>query len=303
MEHKNQHFVPKSYLNAWCDPDTPSGQTPYVWLFERDERVGRKKAPANIFSEPDFYTLLGEDGRRDLKVERFLGSLETNFVDLRRDKLNKRQALSTEELLYLCAFCAAMHTRTRAQRDHFRAHWRDSLETMDKLAEWAGRASEEQIRNFNGPLQVSEDLEATSLSREDVQRIVQYPTQTILPAAIRAQVPLLFKMNAAILCTADETGFITSDHPCTWYDPTYRNFPPRLTSRTIEVTLPLSPQQLLLFNRRGIVGYINVQLRTVAQANWALRSRCHGHYVVRRNRTESYWFADEMHTFNCENGT
>ena len=36
MEHKKQHWVPESYLTAWCDPGTPADQEPYVWRFSKD---------------------------------------------------------------------------------------------------------------------------------------------------------------------------------------------------------------------------------------------------------------------------
>ena len=35
-KHKKQHFIPRSYLESWCDPKTPHGQNPYIWLFSKD---------------------------------------------------------------------------------------------------------------------------------------------------------------------------------------------------------------------------------------------------------------------------
>ena len=52
-----QHYVPRCYLAGWVDPSTPAGQEPYVWVFNRGERKGRKKAPSNLFTETDLYTL------------------------------------------------------------------------------------------------------------------------------------------------------------------------------------------------------------------------------------------------------
>ena len=52
MKHGKQHFVPQSYLRAWCDPETPDGQEPYVWRFAKDGTDARRKAPENIFHRP-----------------------------------------------------------------------------------------------------------------------------------------------------------------------------------------------------------------------------------------------------------
>ncbi len=57
MSHKRQHYVPRSYLKAWLDPACPPKQTPYVWIFEKDQRTGRRKSPEKILRETDMYTI------------------------------------------------------------------------------------------------------------------------------------------------------------------------------------------------------------------------------------------------------
>ncbi len=68
-KYKKQHFVPKSYLEAWCDPACPKKQTPYVWLFSCDGADIKRKSPKNIFYETDMYTILGKNGERILTLE------------------------------------------------------------------------------------------------------------------------------------------------------------------------------------------------------------------------------------------
>jgi hypothetical protein len=53
LKHKSQHFIPRSYLAAWRDPETPEGQEPYVWRFSKDGSQSKNKAPQNIFTETD----------------------------------------------------------------------------------------------------------------------------------------------------------------------------------------------------------------------------------------------------------
>jgi Protein of unknown function (DUF4238) len=118
MEHKNQHFVPQSYLSAWCDANTPPGQTPYVWIFAKEGTQSKRKAPENIFFETDTYTIKSADGSRALRLERGLCELESRFVHIRNNKISKEEPLNQKEHLYLCAFMAAMLVRTKAQREH-----------------------------------------------------------------------------------------------------------------------------------------------------------------------------------------
>lgn len=289
MKNKKQHFVPKSYLKAWCDPDTPAGHEPYIWVFKRDSRVGESRAPVNIFWEADFYTQPGQDGERDLSLEDILNRIETQFVRVRL-KVDKRLPLSVEDHFWLCAFCAAMHGRTRAQREHRRKQWGEVLETMNKLSELAKTVPPDKLQSlsFGGPPS-SKDKDLT-LSQEDVQRIVEYPAQTALPNFILLETPLLCKMmSLAILSTEDDLGFITSDHPCVWFDPEHRF--PGLASKTIEVTLPVSPKSLLFFNRLNVSGYIPVPLIFVQDANRRMLAfGCEREYIVRRNQVRSYWF-------------
>jgi len=72
-EPKNQHIIPKCYLKQFVDPNTPPGHEPYVWIFEREAKRGKKRAPKNILAETDFYTLKG-----DYVIEKTLLKLRVN---------------------------------------------------------------------------------------------------------------------------------------------------------------------------------------------------------------------------------
>ena len=122
MKHSKQHYVPRSYLAEWCDPSTPSGQTPYTWVFTRDGLKSKRKAPDNIFHETDMYTF-NFDGGRSLHLEHGLSTLEDQFVRIRETKILSHKSLSVEEWITLCAFTAAMYGRTKGQRDHFKKTW------------------------------------------------------------------------------------------------------------------------------------------------------------------------------------
>src|SRR5438552_6774777 len=123
MEHARQHWIPQSYLESWCDPDTPARHTPFVWRFSKDGSIVSKKAPKNIFYETDMYTIQLANGSRNLSIEHGLAGLENTFAELRKTKLANHTALTLEDKLVLCAFIAAMYARTRAQRHHWQKQW------------------------------------------------------------------------------------------------------------------------------------------------------------------------------------
>lgn len=277
--HKKQHYVPQCYLTAWCDPMTPSRQEPYVWLFSTDGATAKRKAPSNIFHETDFYTVKGPNGTRDLTLERGLAELESLFVNVRRDKIEPMKPLTAEDHFVLCAFAAAMLTRTKGYREHLRGQYGNLLDMMGKV--WDQKAKGRP--------------RSESASIAEVEALVEAPTQKMLAGLINSQVPLLLAMDFGILRTDTEPGFITSDCPCVWFDPKARERPfpfnaPGLAYETIEIRLPLSPTRALFLNRCGLRGYIVTNDQVTDEANRMTRCFAHEHFVVNTNTTNPYWF-------------
>ena len=133
MDHRKQHWVPSSYLESWCDPDLPPHYTPYVWRFPKHGGKGQPKAPSKIFAETDFYTIHLPDGKRDLSLEHGLATLEEKFCHIRKTRIDNREPLNSAETVWFCAFIAAMHVRTPAQRNALRQQW-DTLSESPKIS-------------------------------------------------------------------------------------------------------------------------------------------------------------------------
>ena len=93
---------------------------------------------------------------------------------------------------------------------------------------------------------------------EQVKAIVDNPLQMTIPTMIKVETPALYKLtDLAIFETSESPGFITSDHPCVWYDPEWYKRSlmlqtPALMYDTIEITLPISPRQIIVLNRKRI---------------------------------------------------
>jgi hypothetical protein len=290
MEHKHQHWIPQGYLKAWADPAAPLEQESWVWQFDRDGRQSRRKPPRKIFFENDLYTLGLDDGIRDLRIERGLGGLEDQFVRIREEKLQRRLPLVPDEDLVLRAFVGAMQARTPPQLDHWRA-------TFDRLAE-KGREIQAAVDAGNRTgLFGSISSGGPSLSQEDVESLANAARGELVFPMLQAQLPILRRMNLSVLETDDAIGFITSDSPCVWVDPVMSAPPfpeaaPGLGSASVEVSLPVSPSQLLLLSWQVRSGYLSLSGAGVDEINRRTRLHCKEHFVVRQAKIKSEWFQE-----------
>jgi hypothetical protein len=111
----------------------PPGHEPSVHIFAKDGSTHRRKAPANIFTETDIYTIKRPDGRRDLRLEHGLSGLETAFSTIRKDFLAERRQLPVARSVKLMAFVAALHSRTPVLRDHHMKFWTEVQEMGERL--------------------------------------------------------------------------------------------------------------------------------------------------------------------------
>lgn len=252
-----QHYVPRSYLAAWTDPATPPEQEPYVWLMPPEGGTGKKRAPKNIFLETDFYTIKNGDAGDELVLEKGLSQLEQRFVTLRDSVLEMCLPLSGEDRLVLCAFASAMRGRTRARRGHIREQWQRVLSMAESLRQQAAHATPEERASLGG-LAPSGSTPAATV--DDVREMVDNPITATLAQRVQAETPLLMQLDLAILNTRLTPGFITSDHPCIRRVPEQESIPlNQQLSGTIhpetEITLPISPRQLMVLSLLGVNGY------------------------------------------------
>ena len=276
MQYKKQHWIPSSYLSAWCDPNTPEGQTPYVWKCSKDGKTSQNKAPENIFCESEMYTIHNSDGSRDLKWEHALNKLETCFARIKRDKLSSKLPLSKDEKILIYHFIATMRVRTVAQREHQKKHWSEVQLIMNALAEQWPNASKTKC--------------------EQVRELANQPLQQTMAPRVRVQVTNYMSMNMAIVCTETKPGFITSDAPLVWYDPDSFTRPrpfqaPGLIYDTLQVTFPISPKQLLFISRKeDCEGYIDINKEIdIDRFNLRTWLYCNEYFVVNENTIKDFW--------------
>ena len=93
----------------------------------------------------------------------------------------------------------------------------------------------------------------------------------------------------------NDVGFITSDAPCAWVNPKAQTFPPGLRHPAlgqpeIEVTLPLTPQHLLLISHVRYPLYVDVPQSTVDNANGIRLDFCTEEFLSWKGGIRSDWF-------------
>jgi hypothetical protein len=292
VEKEDQHTIPKSYLRAWCDPSTPDGA--FIWVFPRGGGKGERSSPRRTFTEQDFYTLPGAHGGRDLSIENALGAIEGAFVTVRNGGLRQGRPLSDRDSIDLCGFVAAMLTRTTRFTDHHRGQWSETLRQMEYLerAPPGVKARGSGVPSGTG----------RSMGIEDVRAMAEFTAQANVSQMVPVLVPLLCAMNLTIIETNSTPGFITSDAPCVWFDPFAQLMPwpydgHGLGSSSIEIMMPLSPQQAALLTWHIESGYRTIDDATVTEVNRSVHAHCYRSFVVSRQATNAGWLERFPHFF------
>ena len=295
-EQKRQHFVPACYLKAWLDPSAPKTEknNPYVWLFDKDGTNSKAKAPEKIFRESEMYTLTTPDGARDLRLERGLGTIESNFTRVRTSKFGYQRELTSDDWLWVCLFAAMAHTRTAARRDHLVGN----LERLkDMVIKVAGPDWEKQTQL--DPSHVTQQQKRQDVyypQPRDFEKLKETSISALLHNATDVILPAFLKMHRTVLTHKDDLGFITSDAPSVWHDPTaYRRHPYEraigVMHADIEVTLPISPQQCLLFTHKNVGPlYTEISSEGVDALNQRHTFYAPSKIVASRNHTRARWF-------------
>ena len=281
MTYKNQHFVTESYLKAWCDPTTPNGA--YVWVVSKKDRKIFRKSPRSLFSEDNFYTYYDSSNKRYLELEHKLKEIEDRFIVLRDKKLKHHIPLTPEDRQTLALFASSTFARTKRWKKDGIQIWQDYIEMVDNL-----------------PPEISRIIKSSKDYRAVIDVHKDQPMIFHLFQFVNATAPYLYQMNCAIYETKTKPGLITSDNPCFWFDPAVYNPDTPLTyfgigSPTLNVILPVSPNQYISLEKNGVDGYIDLSTRPeeteiVDGLNNLIATNCDELIVVNSRFFNEKWF-------------
>lgn len=270
---KRQHIIPRCYLKQFVDPHTPTGQEPYVWIFDRGSRKGRKRAPRNILTESDLYTFSGKDGTKNYSLEKSLAQIESDYALVFEEKISRHLPLNAPEHLVLCAFVAGMLQRTLKQKEN--------VETFfDRLIS----VTEQMERAHGAPPKTSLELKR---AKENAHR-------SMIVHSVPEITKILVNMNLAILVGHRRSSFITSDAPCFLFNAELqwqRFYGPGLAQRDVEVRMPLSPEISVSFTWvNNLRGYLRIGEDLVHEHNRMVFGYSHAHFIANSPKVKRQWF-------------
>ena len=271
---KNQHIIPQCYLKQFVDPNTPSGQEPYVWIFDRDKKKGKKKkTPKNILSETDFYTLKVEGGEKDYSIEESLSQLESEYSSVFEKKIKYKIPLNDYEHTVFCAFVAAMLQRTQKQKENIEGFFDQLIKVADDLEKAHGAK----------PKKSSELKQA----KEDAHKLSMLQ---IIPKITQ----VLLRMNLAFLCASRQGSFITSDTPCFLFNEKLQWHPfygVGLAQKHVEMRMPLSPEITVSFSwLNNLRGYLKINADNIHECNRMVRGYSHEYFIANSPKIKRRWF-------------
>ncbi len=245
--YKRQHWIPDTYLDAWCDPD-PARQNPRrVYRYNPDGSFKDYRPPSRIFTEDDLYTVTGRDGDRDLKTEHALNRLEGAFARLRKFHLATGRPLPPAGRRNLIWFIAAMRNRSPAMHAHQQSFHNRILEVANSMDEGLRAMSTQKGAECHAKtrrMSLPRNDGDRGIPLEKYREIAARPFGAYLPGHIITEARLLEQMHLTIVRIPASQSLITSDHPVVWWDP--KDPPPSrhplgLGRRTMQVTCPLTP--------------------------------------------------------------
>lgn len=272
----DQHFVPRCYLSEFTDPNTPPGQEPYVWVFDRDGKNPHKRAPKNIFTETHLYTF-EFNGEKDFSMEQSLSAIETKYAYIFRHKIKQKKPLSETEHAYLCAFVAAQMVRTPRFKENQENFIQQLIDHGTQMALAHGVTDSPQVRQWQE-------------YKKDAHKLMMVD-------GIPYVANILMQMSVAFLCSKDPTKhwFVTSDDPCVFFNPDLqwqRFYGPGFAQQNIQLTLALSPEITVMFTWANFRGYSYIGGSNIeSMLNRMTRSHADKEFIAPYPKPKWIWFS------------
>jgi hypothetical protein len=274
-----QHRIPACYLRAWLEPVTPSGQNAAIWRIPVENLApgaAYRRSPEKSFRDPEVFTVKLEDGTRSYQLEQALGQLENDFTKILQH-IRRGDSVTGLQRMKLAMFTAAMMARSKSHTEHMQKQFTRVADQVERLENRRGAPN-------TGSAQWREHIRDLA-----PQLVIQ---------SVRNATPFLINMTQYIARADDDLGFITSDAPAIVRNPKSHTFPPAyrhpgLAQKDIEISLPLTPQHLLVY-RHGpaMMAYATATRKAVDESN-RLQTFFAGEEIVSwKGKTRPEWFEE-----------
>jgi len=285
--HKNQHWIPQSYLKAWCDP---THRNKVIHIYKRDGTYDRWRPPSRIFSANDLYTIRS-NGERDLVTERLLNRIEDLFLK-RLKRLVRGEALTPGHQAAISLYVATMRNRSPRARDHWQSFKDRVVAVGNEMEQAHRRATPEERARMQAASRVGMISRGPSITLDEARAAATEPFGVWLLRYIRTEAEVLEQLDLLILEAPQGIGFITSDNPVVWYDsnrPRDKQGRVGLGYAGVEVTMPLSPRLCALFSHSGQSGRGGIGQRFVDEINARTIAFCDECFVANSSELVVDW--------------
>ncbi len=216
----DQHFLPRSYLKCFVDPESEDSREPYVWIRKIGDGRWRKRAPKKVATKPDYYSIILADGTVNHDLEHWFSQLEDAYIRVLRESIMPQKPLSNEDralvALYVTMFMQRLPTTHAEVQSDLKEQTESYVTTeVKRLAsnpsQWAQIRSE--LRRIDG-----KPVPATLSVREylEEQTAVYHSRPLAIRMAVAAGVDganTLAGMGWTIIHSVSPDFFITSDSP------------------------------------------------------------------------------------------
>ena len=238
------HYVPQFYLKEFTSPDTPLGYEPYVWFYEYETKIWKKKSPKNIASENNFYLITDEKGNKSDILEKHLSKIEGAMALVFKNKIIKKRDLDENDRIAISTFVAYMMTRTRKTKDiinRFTSEiakrtmelYRSHPEAIKKLKDEYEADTGKILPEDFGEAYFDSSKYTINASNDFLNTLIP-PNEDILR--------IISDMTWSFVFSENKNYFITSDSPYNMINPKIKSniYGQGLIHNGIEVSLPLS---------------------------------------------------------------
>lgn len=255
MPPKRHHFIPILHLKHFVGV-VPKGQ---IWTYDKRSGQIRSSLPENTAVQAHFYSVEGDDGMMDTRLEEHLALMESKAAPVYDVLLNGRiPAKGTQARVDFATFLALMYVRTPAMR-------RMSAEMLGRELQILAYAYAENEKAFDTMNRRAEQDGARPLNDEEKERVrreflepsgkyvMQIAKERTLQVLTVADnlAPIFYNMKWSILEVTN--GFVvTTDNPL------IRDVNPKtrhpiygdqgFMNKTAQVIFPLSPRKVMFMS-------------------------------------------------------
>lgn len=230
MAKKRHHYVPKAYLNSWCD------ERGMVLLYRKDNPAQAiSQPPDGVCFHKHYYAQPRPDGEMDHdRLENYFEKFEAKWPPIVK-RLEQRDNVN-DSLRDIFAFLALQRVRVPAARDASEAKYAACVKAALLNLDAAGRLPPKP----EGLENIFDEADVVVNPHESIHAMVPMIQETSR---------VLHQIGVGVLHNRTSIPFLTSDNPVIWFDPSVAEdkMQPYVIQEGAPIVLlfPISPNMII----------------------------------------------------------